>query len=182
MDVCSSQTEGIVSEKKPEQNLMSKVLSRCKSDTAFCAALKRADNPDTEYQSWEYLADYGVNLEYEVQRLPFTTVFAAAARSSNSTDGFMTLGQALLVAYDGDRDSAPARSRLRRILACDTTEEVCDVLHSMLRLIESKGVSISYGLLLRDLKYFDKNPEQTKARWAQEFFGKKTDDTEEDNS
>lgn len=166
-------------DKKPEQDLMLRVMERCKKDTAFCAALKRADNPDTEYQSWEYLADYNVNLEYENQRLPYTTVFAAAARSSNNTDGFLTLGQALLSVYEGDMESSPARARLRRILACDSTKEVCEVLHSVLRLIGDKP--ISYGLLLHDLKFFERNPEQTKARWAQQFFGKQDDDSKEDD-
>lgn len=155
---------------KPEQSLMTKVILRCQKDNAFRSALKKADNPDTEYQSWEYLADYNVNLEHAKQRLPYTTAFAAAARSSKLTDGSLKLGQALLFAYDGDRESSPARSRLRRLLACTSIEEVCDVLRSILRLIESKGVSVSYNQLLNDLRFFENRQDSIKARWAQEFW------------
>lgn len=155
----------------PEVKLLAGVIVRCKNDSAFRAALKKADNPDTEYQSWEYLAEYGVNLEYEDSRYPYTTVFAAAARSDKPADGNMKLGRALFEAYERDRDSEPARARLRRILACDSTAEVCTILRPVLRLISGKGIAVSYGLLLRDLKYFNNHPEQTKASWAQQFFG-----------
>jgi CRISPR system Cascade subunit CasB len=155
----------------PEVKLLAGVIARCKKDSAFRAALKKADNTDTEYQSWEYLAEYGVNLEFEDSRYPYTTVFAAAARSDKSSDGNLRLGQALFEAYGRDSGSEPARARLRRILACDSTSEVCTILRPVLRLITSKGAAVSHGLLLRDLKYFNNHQEQTKASWAQQFFG-----------
>lgn len=174
----------------PEVKLLAGVIARCKNDSAFRAALKKADNPDTEYQSWEYLAEYGVNLEFEDSRYPYTTVFAAAARSDKSSDGSLKLGQALLSVYiepykhdfDNARKSEPARARLRRILACDSTAEVCTILRPVLRLITSKGIAVSYGLLLRDLKYFNNHPEQTKASWAQQFFGTVPEDKQEETA
>jgi CRISPR system Cascade subunit CasB len=153
-----------------EEKLLTVVFSRLKNDTAFRAALKKADNPDTEYQSWEYLAEYRINIEHENIRLPYTTVFAAAARSGREADGSLSLSTALLKAYKNDQSSPPARARLRRILSCSTVQEVCGVLRPMLRFISGKGIPISYGKLLYTLKYFNKNPEQTKARWAQQFF------------
>ena len=160
-----------------EEKLIAGIFNRLKNDMAFRAALKKADNPDTEYQSWEYLADYGINLEYENVRLPYTTVLAAAARSGREADGSLSLGTSLAKAYNDDRSSPPARARLRRILACSTVQEVCVVMRPVLRFIGSKGKPLSYGKLLKDLKYFNKNPEQIKARWAQQFFEIQPDTT-----
>ncbi|MEN6318173.1 MAG: type I-E CRISPR-associated protein Cse2/CasB, partial [Syntrophaceae bacterium] len=154
-----------------EEKLISDIYIRLKQDTAFRAALKKADNPDTEYQSWEYLAGYGIDIEHESVRLPYTTIFSAVARSGRESDGSLELGVALVSAYQNDQSSPPARARLRRILACSTVQEACAVLRPMLRLIGGKGIPISYARLLHDLNFFSKDPGQTKARWAQQFFG-----------
>ncbi len=154
-----------------EDTLMQKVFSRMKTDSAFRAALKKADNPDTEYQSWEYLADYGVNVQYENSRLPFATVFAAAARSDFASDGTVAPGKALCDAYGGDKTNTAARSKLRRLLACTETSEACSVLRPLLAFVTGKGVRVCLGEVLNDLRFFERNPEQTKAKWAQQFFG-----------
>lgn len=148
-----------------------------KTETAMKAAFKRADNPDTEYQCWEYLPYYGVNLDCPKERLPYITVFSSIARSDRCTDGTLKFGKALLAAYDYDRGSEPACARLRRVLACDSTEEVCAVLRSMLRFITGKDIDISYASLLRDLNHFDGdgNSKRIKAMWAQQFWGNKED-------
>lgn len=122
----------------PEKGLMDAVFKRLSTDTAFRAACKRADNPDTEYQSWEYLAEYKVNLEYEESRLPFATILSSAARSSRHADGSVNLGKALLIAYDGDIKNTAARAKLRRILVCDTVQDACRSIRPILRFIESK--------------------------------------------
>lgn len=155
-----------------------------KTETAMKAAFKRADNPNTEYQCWEYLpkcTNYKVNFKYPKRKLPFITVFSSIAHSDRCTDGTLKFGEALLAAYDYDRDSEPARARLRRVLACDSVEEVCAVLRSVLRFITSKDIGISYASLLRDLRYFDNAPKKVKARWAQQFYGNIPEGDKESN-
>lgn len=150
-----------------------------KTGTAMRAVFKKAHNPDTEYQCWEYLAKYRVNIESSKERLPYITVFSSIANSDKSTDGSLGFGKALMVAYDSDRESEPARARLRRVLACDSTVEVCTILRSILRFITGKGIGISYASLLKDLKNFDIVPEKVKAKWAQQFYEIKQKEDEE---
>ncbi|GAB1484612.1 type I-E CRISPR-associated protein Cse2/CasB [Treponema sp.] len=146
------------------------VIERIKKDTAMAAALKKGDNPATEFKAWEYLADYKVDLEMTRERIPYLTVSAALARAKPSTDGFLSIGQA--IARSG-KDGVPGdqeRARLRRLLACDTIEEVCLVLRHLLSLLASRNLNIAYGKLLTELVWFEKDPQRTKARWAQSFF------------
>ena len=160
-------------------SVVQSVFLRMKSDSAFRAALKRADNPATEYQSWEYLADYGVQLDKDYVRLPYAMVFAAMAKSGMESDGIYGLGQALCAAYDWDKESEPARSKLRRIIACSDVAELCSVLRSVLQFIASKNVPVCYQNLLNDLIYFG-DGERMKSKWAQQFYGTNTESGEED--
>lgn len=153
-----------------EKSVVQKVFSRMKDDGAFRAALKRADNPATEYQSWEYLADYGVDLDKDYIRLPYATVFAAMARSGMEGDGTLTLGRALCDSYEEGRKSQPARSKLRRIIACSDVRELCAVLRPILQFIASGNARLCFGELLKDLLHFG-DGEWVKSRWAQQFYG-----------
>ena len=153
------------------QAFISHVISKMESDRAMRARLSRADNPATEYQSWEYLVPFGVDLERKPERRAFATVAAALARAKLKTDGTQGLGRAIASAYaDGPvkpQDNPQAKARLRRLLACASSEEACDILRPLLQLLASKGAAVCYARLLRDLLYFS---EQTRAHWAKDFF------------
>ena len=148
---------------------------------AMVAKLRRADNPDMEYQSWEYFVRYGVNLLEQRERRAFATVAAALARAKPEADGTLGIGCAIAQSYSDGKDDDQAKARLRRLLACKTSEEVCNVLRPLLRLVASKGQSIKFKKLLKELLFFDYDSEDTRALWAQEFFDTRPEeDTEEE--
>lgn len=143
------------------------------------ARLKRANNPATEYQCWELLAKFNVNLEHDWKRLPYATIAAAIAHSKNETDGQIGIGKALYLSYMDEKrtsskqleDNSPAKVKLRRLLACDSTEEVCRILRPILSLVESRGsIPLNFDLLLKQLTRFHANQQGVKAEWAQDFY------------
>jgi CRISPR system Cascade subunit CasB len=146
------------------------VLKRMAQDTAVGAALRRADNPATEYQSWEYLAPW-CDLDDSYKRTCIATVAAALARAKQSTDSPSSIGLVIANCYkpDGNQDDS-AKRRLRRLLACDTGAEACQWVRPLLRLADSRGVHVNFGRLLDDLLYFGP---KVKERWAMDFYGRK---------
>lgn len=177
--------------KKPrtsrEESFVHGIIARCHQNKGLAARLRRADNPATEYQSWELLAAYGIDLERTYQRLPFVTVAAAIARAKIETNGKLPLGRALARCYkegrapQTDDASDPIRVRLRRLLACSELPELCRVLRPILTLIESRvNQPLDYVRLLRQLRSFSFDDQRIKAQWAQEFYGARARTDEEE--
>lgn len=162
------------------QKFVDYIIQQVQDNKGKAAALRRADNPNTEYQSWEVLAGFGVQLDSENQRLPFATIAADIASVKPLTNGNIIIGQAIARCYEDGNQSDQAKAKLRRLLACDTTSEACRILRPLLSLIASKGgVSLNYVALLDDLLWFshDDSRQRIKARWAQQFYGKQTEDS-----
>lgn len=168
-----------VQEKAPaqtnrEERFVNGVIERCRQDKGLAARLRRADNPTTEYQSWELLAGFGVDLENESERLPFAIVAAAIARAKTEANGSLNLGRAIAACFEDGSQSEQARARLRRLLACDETAELCRLLRPLLSLIDSRvNQPLDYRRLLKQLRRFIFNDQLVKAQWAQEFYGHK---------
>lgn len=160
-------------DKSRDQQFVETVIERCHNNKGLAARLRRADNPATEYQSWELLGWFGVDLEKDYERLPFVTVAAAIAKSKSERNGTLRLGQAIAHCYkDGARDDQ-AKARLRRILACNDLVEACRILRPVLTLINSRvDQPLDYVRLLRQLRFFGfEAGHRTKTEWAQEFYG-----------
>lgn len=152
------------------------VLDRIHKDNGFSARLRRADNPATEYQSWELLAGFGVDLEKDWARLPYCAVGAALAKAKPEVDGKLGLGAAIAACYDDGSQSDQAKAKLRRLLACTTTAEACQILRPLLALIASRGVKLDFSQLLDDLLWYGGNGrERIRTRWAQNFYHRPQD-------
>ena len=146
-----------------------------KSDTAFRAVMRRGANPSMESAVWEYLIPYcDINVDHI--RRAFALVGAAIASEAPETDGRASVGLALRSICKDDDDVE--RRRLRRLLACDTTDELIGVLRPMVHYLQDKAVmKLSYAKLLNDLCYWS---ERTRIKWTQDFF-LKSSTTEEDD-
>jgi len=170
--------------KKPDNKasrFVEGVISRCAQDKGLAARLRRADNPNTEYQSWELLSAFNIDLEKDYERLPYAVVSAAIAKGKTAVNGRLRLGQAIARCYSekgtNGNDSAAAKARLRRLLACHDTEEACRILRPLFSLIYSKvRQPLDYSRLLNQLLKFHWQPERVKAQWAQEFYGYRADE------
>jgi CRISPR system Cascade subunit CasB len=150
------------------------ILKRIPRDTAFGAALRRADNPTTEYQSWEYFATW-CDLDDTRERTCFATVAAGLARSKQSIDSPASIGSVIARCYkDGNKDES-AKRKLRRLLACDSSSEACLWVRPQLSLAESRSVRLNFARLLDDLLYFGP---KVKERWAMDFYGRKEDEND----
>lgn len=140
-----------------------------KPDTAFRAAMGRADNPATEHPSWKYLVPY-CRLEQDEERQAYGLVGASIARCRPQKNGRMSLGEALRCCTQGDSSEDPAERRLRRLLACDDRLELIRILRPILRLLEkNEKVSLNYIRLLEDILFFS---EKTKLQWAKQYYHK----------
>ncbi|MDR0562758.1 MAG: type I-E CRISPR-associated protein Cse2/CasB [Spirochaetaceae bacterium] len=145
------------------------------NDSAFGAALRRADNPDTEYQSWKYLVQW-CDLEQIRERKAFVLIGAALAKAKPQGNGVFGIGQALAQCYadegkNNGSEKDAANAKIRRLLACTSTEEACDILRPLLSLIHSREVSLNYAGLLNDILYTDSGfNEWIKPRWAKDFY------------
>lgn len=149
------------------------VIERIHADNGFRGKLSRASNESTEYQSWEILANW-CDLDKEWERLPFALIGASLAKSRPLADGRFGIGQAIAKCYEDGNQSDQAKAKLRRLLACKSTVEACQILRPLLSLIESKGGNLCFARLLQDLLRF--NVEWTPAKWAQDFYGKSADE------
>jgi CRISPR system Cascade subunit CasB len=159
------------SKTEKSQNFVNATIEKCQKDKGLAAALKRADNPATEYQCWEHLAAFYIDLEKDYQRLPYATIAAAIAKSKTERDGNIGIGRAIALCYEDGNASDQAKTKLRRLLACEAVDEVCRILRPLFSLIEAKvGQNLNYAQLLSDLLYFHSNPQRVKSRWAQDFY------------
>ncbi len=156
-------------------NYISRLIHTDK-DKGFRAKMRKADNENIEYQSWDILSRW-VDLEWDANRRAFALIGASVARSSFSEDGNLSIGSALrnihLRTKDvGDLGTSSSAQRLRRILACHEKVELIDILRPVLRLLESSEINISRARLLDEILWFDheERRDRIRVRWAQDFF------------
>jgi CRISPR type I-E-associated protein CasB/Cse2 len=67
-------------------------------------------------------------------------------------------------------DGSGATLRVRRLLACETRDELDHRLRAILRFTSAAGGRVDWGVLGRDILWFLAESEATRRRWAQDFY------------
>lgn len=156
------------------------IAKRCQQDKGLAAALRRADNPATEYQSWEVLAGFQVELDKPWRRLPYATIAAAIAKAKIEQNGSTGIGRAIASCYEDGNASEQAKAKLRRLLSSSSVKEACRILRPLFSLIESKSnLRLDFSRLLRQLLEFNWQDQKIKSQWAQDFYGRRDTSREE---
>ncbi len=68
----------------------------------------------------------------------------------------------------GDGDGAALR--FRRLLACESREELDHRMRGVLRLVAGEGAPVDWGVLGRDLLWFFAESNRVRRDWAQDFY------------
>lgn len=77
-------------------------------------------------------------------------------------------------------DKSPFDRRFRRLLVCDTREELCIHLFDVVRGLKAKAIPINYETLYEDIKFWS---ESVREKWAIHYWseGKETEDVSDGN-
>lgn len=174
-----------VQKKDRYQEFITYVIQRCEKDKGYAAKLRKADNPNTAYQAWDILLNFGIDITKDYDMNAFSLVGATLSKNKITKNGNNNLGGALKSVLDTgiSPEESSMAIRLRRVLACSTQEELCAVLRPILNLIFSKTKEqnpLCFAQLLKEVHYFGRDDEQTqrvKLKWASSFYNKTKEDT-----
>ncbi len=153
------------------------IFRLCNSDSGIASKLKRAGSENQAVSSYGILVGAGVDIEKYYQLIPHSIVAEIIAKSKLESDaGKENFGKVLRLSTElkkGD-DKEINDTRMRRILNCDTLEELQVILRPVLNFIISRGFIGNLCLhdFLNDLLYFEHEAAQNriKKKWAKGFY------------
>ena len=152
-----------------------------RDDRGFLARLKRGLAEGTEDQAWGILAVQHFDFSNAAKRRVWSVIGGLAANLVDAgllkTEGRENMGTVmrLVMHADGKADESRMKTyetKLRRLLNCDSTVELCDLVIGVVRLAEAKGVAVNCRQLYFDLNGWDEPVKREKYRvsWAQNFY------------
>ena len=155
------------------EKFFNEIYSKVKADDrGFISVMRMADHPRLRYRVFGVLARNNILLDPRIS-LPYTVLGASIARTKSSADGELSLGEALRLAFrDRDPEDHAIQTRLRRLIACESSQELCQILPSTLRLIESRldNKHLCYRKLYELITLFDFNLQRGRSLLLQGFY------------
>lgn len=150
-------------------------LRRIEDDRGKMAALRRGLSEGTQRTAWPVIASLGMDIGNQaamtVAGLFATHPVISNARSLGQTCRFIAVDSGLASDIPESFDK-----RFRRLIACDTVEEVTGQLSAWIRLAKSKGVGVNYTELYNDLYWWTKDADKKRIRWARDFWSPRKDE------
>lgn len=150
-------------------------LRRIEDDRGKMAALRRGLSDGTQRTAWPVIASLGMDIGNQAA-ITVAGLFATHPVISNAR----SLGQTcrFIATESGHSSDIPDSfdKRFRRLIACDTVEEVTGQLSAWIRLAKSKGVGVNYTELYNDLYWWTKDADKKRIRWARDFWSPRKDE------
>ncbi|MCL4790033.1 MAG: type I-E CRISPR-associated protein Cse2/CasB [Verrucomicrobia bacterium] len=145
-------------------------LRHASNDRGKMAALRRGltDNPRLHVDAWPVIAGLGG----DIGNAAYVAIAALYASHPKDEPNARNFGDTCRRIAQGDgKDIAESfERRFRRLLACDSVDDVIGQLRSWVRLAASKGVGVNYESLMNDLLWWNRSADRTRVEWAKSFW------------
>lgn len=145
-------------------------IRRYKDDRGAMAALRCLLNPEQRFRAWQLIA--GIN---GIGNTAIETVAGLyALHPEEKVDEDYHFGSACKqLAFDRKKqqvdDESPFDKRFRRLLACDSREELRAHLKDIVRGMKSSGIPVNYASLYDDICWWG---DRVRERWAIQYWQK----------
>ncbi len=144
-------------------------LRRSREDRGKLAALRRGltDNPQLHVDAWPVIARLGGDIGHPAF-VATAALYASHPAESKARDFGETCRR---IAQGGGNDIAESFDRrFRRLLACDSVDNLIGQLRSWVRLATNKGVGVNYESLFADLWNWRWYADDIRVKWAKSFW------------
>lgn len=154
-------------------------LRKITNDRGKMAALRRGASEATKRQAWPVIAGLGEDIG-NFAACTVGAFFAEHPEEENNSWSFgETCRRIALHGATGFDIPDSFDKRFRRLLACDTAEEVAGQFKAWIRFAKAKGIRVNYERMYNDLAFWDKSADETKLRWARGFWPARKEASEE---
>jgi len=154
-------------------------LHAISEDRGKMAALRRGASEATKRQAWPVLHILGV----DVGNFTALTVGSLFAEHPEAESKSWSLGETCLrVALKDVVDFKIPDSfdrRFRRLLACDSVEDVAGQLKAWVRFAKAKHLPVNYEQMYWDLAGWERRSDEIKLQWARGFWPARKETSEE---
>lgn len=154
-------------------------LRKITHDRGKMAALRRGASAATKRQAWPVIASLGEDIGNSAA-CTVGALFAEHAEDETKTWSFgETCRRIALQGATGFDIPDSFDKRFRRLLACDTADEVADQFKAWIRFAKAKGIRVNYERMYNDLAFWEKSADETKLRWARGFWPARKETSDE---
>ena len=143
-------------------------LQRILADRGNRAALRRYWSPTTRHQSYPLLGQLGA-LRAGSAITPKAILAALYAEHPEAQTG-QSVGKAALRLGDRKEGEHPYDRHFRRLLACDSLDDLAQQLHRLVKRLHRESIGLDYAELHKNLNYWANYREDVKVRWAADFW------------
>lgn len=146
-----------------ENTFLSRLRRIC-GDRGNRAALRRYWSPTTRHQAYPLLGQLGA-LD-DKRKTILVTLYAEHPEHQKSQG----IGKAALRLGKREGGEHPYDRHFKRLLACDTLDDLAQQLHRLVKRLQREGIGLDYEMLYKNLNFWANYAEDIKVRWAADFW------------